>query len=111
MLHAAKQHFPVWFYHFGYKGKYSYGDWFASTNETIDFNWGKFWNWGKFTIRENTLSHNFHNAFQEQYSTLAEKFVGYNIGGATNDATFVILKILDSQQLRVLFGGKKPRSN
>lgn len=42
MLHAAKGHSPIWFYQFAYKGEYSYGNLFAATNETIDFEWGKY---------------------------------------------------------------------
>lgn len=35
MLHVSKNHSPIWFYNFDYKGDYSYGDLFAATEEVI----------------------------------------------------------------------------
>lgn len=43
MMHAALSSEPVWAYSFEYKGKQSYQDIWAATNETIEFDWGKYY--------------------------------------------------------------------
>lgn len=40
MLRSAKGHKPIWVYNFNYRGQYSYGDYFATTEKDINFNWG-----------------------------------------------------------------------
>ncbi|KAF2888376.1 hypothetical protein ILUMI_17796 [Ignelater luminosus] len=40
LLHAKNGHNPIWFYNFAYRGRYSYGDLFAATEEKISFAWG-----------------------------------------------------------------------
>lgn len=40
LLHSFKGHRPIYVYNFGYRGELSYGDVFAATNETVNFNWG-----------------------------------------------------------------------
>ena len=40
LLHSLKGHWPIYFYKFEYRGAYSYGDFFATTKENIDYNWG-----------------------------------------------------------------------
>lgn len=40
MLHAAVSNQPIWAYTFEYSGRQTYGDIWAATNETIDFDWG-----------------------------------------------------------------------
>ncbi|CAH0557021.1 unnamed protein product [Brassicogethes aeneus] len=40
MLHSAMGHSPIWHYNFNYKGQYTFGDLFAATNETVNFDWG-----------------------------------------------------------------------
>ncbi|XP_044750331.1 uncharacterized protein LOC123310753 [Coccinella septempunctata] len=40
MLHAGVGSKPIWAYSFEYRGRQSYEDIWAATNETIDFDWG-----------------------------------------------------------------------
>lgn len=41
MLHTRASNHKVWVYSFGYRGEYTYGDVFAATKETIDYDFGK----------------------------------------------------------------------
>ncbi|XP_017772304.1 PREDICTED: venom carboxylesterase-6-like [Nicrophorus vespilloides] len=40
LLQSRKSLNPIWLYNFNYRGKFTYGDVFAATNENIDFQWG-----------------------------------------------------------------------
>ncbi|KAF5281266.1 hypothetical protein FQA39_LY05152 [Lamprigera yunnana] len=40
LLHAWKGNSTLWFYHFSYRGEYTFLPYFAATTETIDFDWG-----------------------------------------------------------------------
>lgn len=41
LMHATRGHDNIYLYSFEYKGKLSYGDPFALTDNDIDFDWGK----------------------------------------------------------------------
>ncbi|XP_060534951.1 juvenile hormone esterase-like [Cylas formicarius] len=40
MLQASKATKPIYLYNLDYRGRYTYGDYFAATDEDIDFEWG-----------------------------------------------------------------------
>ncbi|KAF5281268.1 hypothetical protein FQA39_LY05154 [Lamprigera yunnana] len=40
LLHAWKGNSSTWFYHFNYRGEYSYEPYFATTTDTINYDWG-----------------------------------------------------------------------
>ncbi|KAF5281269.1 hypothetical protein FQA39_LY05155 [Lamprigera yunnana] len=42
LLHAWKGNSSTWFYHFNYRGEYSYEPYFATTTGTINYDWGSF---------------------------------------------------------------------
>lgn len=41
LVQADRGNSPIWLYNFGYKGQHSYGDYFATTTDDINFKWGK----------------------------------------------------------------------
>ncbi|KAJ8920752.1 hypothetical protein NQ315_004892 [Exocentrus adspersus] len=40
VIHAMKSEKPIWFYNFNYRGRYTYGEYFAGTSEDVNFSWG-----------------------------------------------------------------------
>lgn len=41
LLQSATAAGQIWLYNFNYRGKDSYGDYFATTKDDINFKWGK----------------------------------------------------------------------